>query len=82
MAETMVNQNNRLRVLPHSIEAEEALLGAILLRPEVMHDVSVAVYPESFYVRKNQDIFRTILDLFSKGDPIDLLSVTNKLKDL
>ena len=77
----MIGENSRLRVLPHSIEAEEALLGAILLRPEVVHDVSVAVYPESFYVRKNQDIFRTILDLFSKGDPIDLLSVTNKLKD-
>ncbi len=74
-------ENRRLRVLPHSSEAEDALLGAIILKPDTMHDVSVAVYPESFYSGKNRDIFRAILDLFSKGDPIDLLSVTAKLKD-
>lgn len=70
-----------LRTPPHNVDAERALLGAIMLKPEVMHDVSVAVYPESFYADKHREIFKTLLDIFTKGDPIDLLSVTNKLKE-
>ena len=69
-----------LRTPPHNTDAERALIGAIILKPEVMHDVSVTVYPESFYADKHREIFRAILDLFMKGDPIDILSITNKLK--
>lgn len=70
-----------LRAIPHSLEAERALLGAIMLRPESMHDVSVSVFPESFYADKHRDIFSAMLDIFTKGNPIDLLSVTHLLKD-
>jgi replicative DNA helicase len=45
-----------------------------------MHDVSVTVYPESFYADKHREIYRAILDTFMQGDPIDILSVTTKLK--
>lgn len=70
-----------LRTPPNHLDAERALLGAIMLKPETMHDVSVTVYPESFYADKHREIFRAILALFTKGDPIDILSVTSKLKD-
>lgn len=70
-----------LRTPPQNVDAEGALLGAILLKPEVMHDVSIMVYPESFYADKHREIFKVTLDIFTKGDPIDLLSVTNKLKE-
>ena len=70
----------RLRTPPHDIDAERALLGAILLKPEAMHDVSVTVYPESFYADKHTEIFKAILEIFTKGDPLDLLSITNRLK--
>lgn len=70
-----------LRTPPQNLDAERALLGAIMLKPEVMHDVSVTVYPESFYAEKHRDIFRIILDIFTKGDPIDILSLTSKLKE-
>ncbi len=69
-----------LRTPPHNIGAEKALLGAIILKPEVMHDVSVTIYPESFYADKHREIYRAILEVFTKGDPIDLLSISNKLK--
>lgn len=72
--------NKILRTPPHNIDAEKALLGAILLKPELMHDVSVIVYPESFFADKNRQIFKAILEIFTKGDPIDLLSVTTQLK--
>ena len=70
-----------LRTPPQNLDAERALLGAIILKPETMHDVSVTVYPESFYADKHREIFRAILDTFTKGDPIDILSITTKLKD-
>lgn len=70
-----------LRTPPHHVDAERALLGAIILKPEAMHDVSVTVYPESFFADKHREIFRAVLDTFMKGDPIDILSVTTKLRD-
>lgn len=70
-----------LRTPPHSLDAEQALLGAIMLKPEVMHDVSVTVYPESFYADRHREIFRAMLEVFQKGNPIDLLSLTNRLKE-
>lgn len=69
-----------LRTPPHDTDAERALLGAIILKPEAMHDISVTVYPESFYADKHREIYRAILDTFMKGDPIDILSITTKLK--
>jgi replicative DNA helicase len=72
--------NKHLRVPPHNVDAEKALLGAIILKPDVMHDVSVTVFPESFYADKHRIIFEAIFHIFSKGNPIDIVSLTNKLK--
>lgn len=47
-----------------------------------MHDVSVTVYPESFFADKHRVIFEAISHIFSKGDPIDTVSVITKLKDM
>lgn len=69
-----------LRTPPHNIEAEKALIGAIMLKPDVMHDISVNIYPESFYADKHRQIYQAIITIFTKGDPIDLLSVTTRLK--
>lgn len=76
------NLNRSLRRPPQNVEAEKALLGAIILKPDVMHDVSVTVFPESFYADKHRNIFDAITQVFSKGDPIDLVSIVTKLKDL
>jgi len=78
---TESTKSRLLRTPPQNLDAERALLGAIMLKPEAMHDVSVTVYPESFYADKHREIFRAILDIFTKGNPIDILSVTSKLKD-
>ncbi|MCA9361110.1 replicative DNA helicase [Candidatus Kaiserbacteria bacterium] len=80
MAEASRLTDKRLRVPPHNIEAERALLGAIILKPDVMHDVSTTVYPESFYADKHSEIYRAALEIFTKGDPIDIVSLSNKLK--
>lgn len=78
----MAEMNKNLRTPPMNIDAERALLGAIILKPDVMHDISVIIYPESFYADKHSAIYKAINEIFSKGDPIDIVSVTTKLKDM
>ncbi len=79
----MAQEHNRaLRVVPQNVDAEKALLGAIILKPDVMHDVSVTIWPDSFYADKHRAIFEAISKLFSKGDPIDIVSVVTVLKDM
>jgi len=74
--------NRNLRTPPCNVDAEKALLGAIILKPDVMHDISVTIYPESFYADKHRVIFEAISKLFSKGNPIDTVSVVTTLKDM
>jgi len=76
------NTQKSLRNPPQNVDAEKALLGAIILKPDVMHDISVLVYPESFYADKHRAIFSAISQTFSKGDPIDIVSIATKLKDM
>lgn len=80
-APTQNRSSKRLRVPPHNLDAERALLGAIMLRPDTMHDVSVTIFPDSFYAGKHGDIYRAILDLFSKGNPVDLVSISHILTE-
>jgi len=78
----MTETNRALRKPPQNVDAEKALLGAIILKPDVMHDISVTVFPESFYADKHRAIYDAITKIFSKGDPIDTVSVATKLKEL
>ena len=78
----MSEHNRSLRTPPQNVDAEKALLGAIILKPDVMHDISVTVFPESFFADKHRMIFDAIQKIFSRGDPIDTVSVVTKLKDM
>lgn len=80
MADTPATQKS-LRRPPHNLEAERALLGAIILKPDVLHDVSVTVFSDSFYADKHRLIYEAITQIFSKGDPIDVVTVAARLKD-
>lgn len=59
---------------------EKALLGAIILKPDSMHDVSVIIYPESFFADKHSEIYRAIFAIFTAGEPIDVVTLSGKLK--
>lgn len=72
--------NTHFRVPPQAIDAEKALLGAIMLKPDCMYDVSDLISSDSFYVDKHRVIYGGIRDLFAKSDPIDALSVSERLK--
>ncbi len=70
------------RIPPQNIEAERALLGSIMLKPDAIHEITDLLSPDSFYVEKHRVIYRTMLDLAVSGSPIDLLSTANRLKEL
>lgn len=69
------------RVPPQSIESERALLGALLLKPDAIHDVSDLIHSESFYAEKHRVIFNTMRELSERGEPIDQLSLSQRLSD-
>lgn len=79
MAKT--TKNNNLRIPPQSINSEQAVLGSIMLRKDAMHEVEDMITSDSFYVEKHKKIFQAMLDLSVKNEPIDMLSLSTKLKE-
>lgn len=74
-------QKTGLRIPPQHIESEKALLGSVMLRPEAIHDVIDIIAPESFYSEKHKIIYRAMIDLLAKVEPIDLLTLSAKLEE-
>ena len=70
-----------LRVPPQSIESEKAVLGSIMLRPGAIHEVSDIIGVDSFYVSKHSQIYKIMLELSSKGEPIDIISLSHRLEE-
>ena len=69
-----------LRIPPQSLESERGLLGALLLKPDAIHDVGDLVRPESFYAEKHKVIYEAMRELIEKGNPVDLLSMSERLQ--
>lgn len=74
-------KGDHIRIPPQSLEAEQALLGSIMLRPEAIHEITDIIREDDFYSEKHRLIWRTSVALMNKGEPIDLLSLSNKLKE-
>lgn len=70
-----------LRIPPHNIEVEKALLGSIMIKPESINDVMDILSPNAFYAEKHRKVYIAMLELFAKSEPIDLLSVSTKLEE-
>lgn len=68
------------RIPPKAIDLEEAVLGAMLLEKEAPVKVLDVLTPEAFYTDAHQTIFKSIRSLFEKGDPVDVLTVTDALR--
>lgn len=82
MSEELNFQGNGVdRLPPQNIEAEEAILGGILLDPEAISRVNDRLVAEAFYISAHQDIYQAALRLHNQGKPTDLLSLINWLND-
>lgn len=69
------------KVPPHSLEAENSVLGAILIDKDAIVQVSDFLLPEHFYIGKNGDIYEAMLALFELREPVDLVTLPQKLKE-
>lgn len=71
---------NALKVPPHNEEIEQSVLGAILIDKDAIVAVAEFLRPEHFYEEKNSLIYEAILELYEARQPIDLITLTEKLK--
>ncbi|CAG0932841.1 Replicative DNA helicase [Thermoflexales bacterium] len=69
------------RMPPHSIEAEEAVLGSVLIDPEAIYRVSSFLKADDFYIVKNQWVWSACLALHERREPIDFVTITRELTD-
>jgi len=69
------------KLQPQSLEAEKSLIGSILLDKEAMLNVGDIVQPEDFYKNAHAKIFEIMIELYQKNEPIDLLTVSNRLTE-
>ncbi len=70
----------QVRIPPQDMAAEQALLGAIMLRSNSIYDIADTVTPDSFYAGKHCTIFEAMHNLFAKGEPIDMVTLSGELK--
>ena len=69
-----------MKVPPHSPEAEQSVIGALLLDRDAVIAVVEFLQPEHFYENKHQEMFSAVVDLYQEREPIDVVSVTERLK--
>lgn len=69
------------KIPPQSLEAEQATLGSVLADPDALLKVVEQVRPEDFYRNTHKVIYEAILELFEKSEPVDIVSVSELLKD-
>jgi len=71
------------RTLPQNVEAEKALLGSILLAPrDVLNECAEQITEETFYSPAHGSIYRVLLEMWSANQQVDVITLTNRLRDL
>lgn len=68
------------RVPPHNVEAEQAVLGAMLIKKEAIAEAIEILRPDDFYRDAHRIVFEAMLELFQKNEPVDIVTVTEQLK--
>lgn len=83
----MANQNNQTsqpltsKLPPQNIEAEQSVLGSLMLDKDAIVKIADLIKPEDFYRDAHRNIFEIMIELYSNNEPIDFLSLTNKLEE-
>ncbi|MDC0602128.1 replicative DNA helicase [Aliiglaciecola sp.] len=71
----------KLKIPPHSMEAEQSVLGSMLIAPDSWDKVAEIVGEEDFYNRSHRTIFRAVLRLLSANAPVDIITVSEELEN-
>ena len=68
------------RIPPHNIEAEQSVLGSMLIDAESVSEASGSLKGEDFYSDAHKEIFEAMLDIYERGEPVDLVTLTEELR--
>lgn len=68
------------RIPPHSIEAEQSVLGSMIIDKTAINTAIEIIRPDDFYRKSNGEIYSAIIDLFNKNEPVDLITLQEELK--
>ena len=69
------------RVLPHSIEAEQSVIGSMLMDRDAVIAASEILTADDFYQRQYGVMFESMVELFNEGKPVDLVTLQDRLKE-
>ncbi|HUC31479.1 MAG TPA: replicative DNA helicase [Candidatus Paceibacterota bacterium] len=75
------SKKSQLKLPPQNLEAEQAVLGSVLIDKNAIFRVADILVAEDFYTPQHERIYKAILSLYEKRQPIDVLSLTNYLKE-
>src|SRR3970040_1806698 len=73
--------DNLRKVPPQNLEAESSVLGGILLKNEAVNQVLELLRPEDFYRESHRKVFRAIVELSDRSEPVDLITLSDFLKN-
>ena len=76
-----MEENVIKRILPHSVEAEQSVIGSMIMDREAIVVASELITGEDFYNRQYGILFETMVELNDAGSPVDLVTLQNKLKE-
>ena len=68
------------KIPPQALDLEEVVLGALMLEKEALTTIVDILKPTSFYDTKHKEIYQAILDLFNDAEPVDIITVTERLR--
>ncbi len=77
-----MNEELTMKQLPQSVEAEQAVLGSILIDSRCITDVIGLLQPQDFYLQQNREIYETIYTMFNFSQTIDPVTVLDKMREL
>ncbi len=80
-ARKKVTPTTSVRVPPHNYEAEESVLGGVLIDTDALMKIADLLEPDDFYRDRHGLVYAAMIDLYQKSEPLDVLSVVNRLKE-
>ncbi|MFA6512366.1 MAG: replicative DNA helicase [Patescibacteria group bacterium] len=69
------------KIPPQNLEAEQSVLGALLIDKDAMIRVADSLHPEDFYKDTHRKVYESMLDVYAQREPIDVISLTNRLQE-
>ena len=70
------------RILPHSIEAEQSVIGSMIMNRDAIVTASEIITGDDFYQQQYGIVFEAMVELYNENKPVDLVTLQNRLKEL